>query len=80
MVSWEKDTVSIVPGKKKKRIKAPPGEHRRGQLARRPLLHDLAGYFSLVFDHGRSIWAYVLSVFDQVVENNGKQIVQFHPN
>lgn len=23
---------------------------------------------------------YVLMVFDQVVENNGEQIIQFHPN
>lgn len=68
--------------RKKKRIKAPSSEHPRAQLARSPFFYVTSPAPSplLVFDHRRSIWAYVLAVFDQVVENNGKQIVQFHPN
>lgn len=81
VVSWEKDTVSIVPGKRKNKKKTKLSEHLQGQLARRPFYvtsSDLS--LLLVFDCVRSIWVCVLSVFDQVAENNGKQIIRFHPN
>lgn len=55
------------------------GEHLQGQLAKSPFNMTLPDLFLwLVFDHVRPIWAFVLAVFDQVVENNGKQIIQFH--
>lgn len=57
VVSWEKDTVSIVPGKEKKtKTKTKKSEHMQEQLARSPFymtLSDLS--LLLVFDYVRSI-------------------------
>lgn len=76
VVSWEKDTVSIVPGKKEHPKSS--NEHLQGQLVQSPFNMTLLDLFLwLVFDHVRPIWAFVLAVFDQVVENNGKQIIFF---
>lgn len=56
-------------------------DHLQGQLARSPFYVTSSGLsLLLVFDCVRSIRVYVLVVFDQVAENNWKQIIQFHPN